>query len=126
MMLQGFKKYEMANGTSTISISENGVAFSKACIIRMEKPAFVELMIDYSDKRVAIQSADENTDGTFPFYKQEKKSVSVRWNNKDLINEISKMMGWDIHGKIYRANGEYIPEEKATIFDLKVATCSKS
>lgn len=125
-MLQGFKKYEMANGTSTISVSESGVAFSKACIIRMGKPDFVELLIDYSEKRIAIQVADENTEGAFPFYKQEKKSVSVRWNSKDLIKEISKMMGWDLHGKIYRANGEFIQEERATIFDMNTATCSES
>ncbi|MDY3930523.1 MAG: hypothetical protein SOZ08_02365 [Erysipelotrichaceae bacterium] len=123
-MLEGFKKYDMAVGTSTVSITEHGVAFSKACIVRLGKPEFVELLIDYSSKQIAVKVASKDTEGAFPFYNPNKKVVSVRWNNKDLLNEIKNLMGWELKDSIYRANGEYIPEEKATVFDLKSAVKS--
>lgn len=123
-MLEGFKKYDMAVGTSTVSITEHGVAFSKACIVRLGKPEFVELLIDYSNKQIAVKVASKDTEGAFPFYNPNKKVVSVRWNNKDLLNEIKNLMGWELKDAIYRANGEYIPEEKATVFDLKAAVKS--
>ena len=123
-MLEGFKKYDMAVGTSTVSITEHGVAFSKACIVRLGKPEYVELLIDYSNKQIAVKVASKDTEGAFPFYNPNKKVVSVRWNNKDLLNEIINLMGWELKDTIYRANGEYIPEEKATVFDLKTAVKS--
>lgn len=123
-MLEGFEKYDMAVGTSTVSITEHGVAFSKACIVRLGKPEHVELLIDYSNKQIAVKVASKDTEGAFPFYNPNKKVVSVRWNNKDLLNEIINLMGWELKDTIYRANGEYIPEEKATVFDLKTAVKS--
>lgn len=123
-MLEGFKKYDMAVGTSAVSITEHGVAFSKACIVRLGKPEYVELLIDYSNKQIAVKVASKDTEGAFPFYNPNKKVVSVRWNNKDLLNEIINLMGWELKDTIYRANGEYIPEEKATVFDLKTAVKS--
>ena len=122
-MLEGFKKFEMAVGTSAITITEHGVAFSKACIVRLGKPRYVELLIDYENKQMAIKAATENTEGAFPFYNPQKKIISVRWNNKDLLNEIENLMGWDLHKNGYKANGDYIPDEKATVFDLKSARC---
>ncbi|SDZ74430.1 hypothetical protein SAMN02745687_00214 [Lachnospiraceae bacterium NK3A20] len=121
-MLEGFKKFDMAIGTSTISINEHGVAFSKACVVRLGKPKYVEFLIDYSNKKVAVKVASEETEGAFPFYNPEKKVVSVRWNNKDLLNEIENLMEWDFAKDGYKAYGEYIPDEQATVFDLKSAS----
>lgn len=45
-MLDGFKQYNMAVGTSSVSITDNGIAFSKAAIVRIGKPEYVIFMID--------------------------------------------------------------------------------
>ena len=54
-MLDGFKQYNMAVGTSSVSITDNGIAFSKAAIVRIGKPEYVIFMIDEEGKRIAIQ-----------------------------------------------------------------------
>ena len=36
-MLEGFKQYNMTIGTASVSITENGIAFSKTTIIKMDK-----------------------------------------------------------------------------------------
>jgi len=120
-MLEGFKKFDMAVGTSTVSITQHGVAFSKACIVRLGKPEYVELLIDYPNKRMAIKCATKETEGAFPFYNPQKKVISVRWNNKDLLSEIERLMKWDLSGNVYKAYGNYSPEDQATIFDLSSA-----
>lgn len=124
-MLEGFKRYDIAIGTSSVSITDNGIAFSKAAIIRMEKPEYVIFLIDKSGKKIAIQKAEKNDDGATQFYTK-KKNISVRWNNKDLLKTIAEMMNWELSGNIYKVEGEYISAENAMIFDLKNAVQTKS
>ena len=40
-----------------VSITDNGIAFSKAAIVRIGKPEYVIFMIDEEGKRIAIQKA---------------------------------------------------------------------
>ena len=56
-MLDGFKQNNMAVGSSSVSITDNGIAFSKAAIVRIGKPEYVIFMIDEEGKRIAIQKA---------------------------------------------------------------------
>lgn len=119
-MLDGFKQYNMSVGKSTVSVTENGVSFSKTCVLKMEKCQYVRLFIDETDKRIAIQKAQKEDDGSIAFY-NEQKIVSVRWNNKELLKTIAKMMEWELRGNVYRADGDYLASEEAMIFDLKVA-----
>ena len=119
-MLEGFKRYDIAIGTPSVSITDNGMSFSKATIVRLGKPEYVIFLVDEKDKRIAIQKADRDDEGATQFY-TEKKIVSVRWNNKELLKMISSLMGWELSGNVYKADGEYIPTEEAMIFDLKEA-----
>ena len=36
-MLEGFKQYNMTIGTASVSITENGIAFSKTTIIKIDR-----------------------------------------------------------------------------------------
>lgn len=119
-MLDGFKQYNMSIGKSTVSVTENGVSFSKTCVLKMEKCQYVKLYIDETNKRIAIQRAQKEDDGSISFYNGQK-IISVRWNNKELLKTIAKMMGWELKGYVYRADGDYVAEEEAMIFDLKEA-----
>lgn len=124
-MLEGFKQYNMTIGTASVSITENGIAFSKTTIIKMDKVPYVKLLIDEEGKRIAIQKALENDEGAIGFYNNQK-IVSVRWNNKELLKTVAKMMNWELSGNVYRVDGDYVAEEEAMIFDLKEAEKSSS
>lgn len=124
-MLEGFKRYDITVGTISVSITDNGISFSKAAIVRMGKPEYVIFMIDEENKRIAIQKSEKDEEGAIKFY-SEKNVISVRWNNKELLKTISQMMDWQLTGNIYRADGDYISSEVAIIFDLKKAEKSSS
>lgn len=125
-MLQGFKLYDLSIGPISLSVTSNGVAFSKTAVIRMEKCKYVTFYIDEIGQRVAIQRADEKDPGAAKFFDDSKKTVSVRWNNQDLLNTISKIMGWDLERDTYKIIGEFWPEENAIMFDLTKASCTSA
>lgn len=119
-MLEGFKQYNMTIGTASVSVTENGIAFSKTAVVKMDKAQYVRFYIDEDNKKIAIQKAKKEDDGSIAFYNNQK-IISVRWNNKELLKTIAKMMGWELPGTVYKVDGDYIPEEEAMIFDLKRA-----
>jgi len=121
-MLEGFKVINLTVGLPTISVTQNGVAFNKTTISKLEHPEYVLLMINTKDKKLAVQVCEEQTEGATPFYKQKRNDnvVSVRWNNKDLLNTIAKTMDWDLSNG-YRIVGDFLEDDKAMIFDLTKA-----
>ena len=123
-MLEGFKEYNMSVGTASVSISENGVGFSKTAVIKMEKPKYVRLLINDETKQIAIQKSKDNEG--IKFYNESKRNIGVRWNNKELLKTISQMMDWDLAGKVFRVDGDYNKEDQALIFDLKNAEETES
>lgn len=123
-MLEGFVKYDISVGPISVTITSNGLSFSKTAVIRMDKCAYVTFHIDESGKRIAIQKSSADEESAVKFLESEKKSISVRWNNHDLLKTLSKMMNWDLSQNSYKAEGEYIPEENAIIFSLKEAKSS--
>lgn len=125
MSLAGFKKFNLSTGTSSISITQNGVAFSKTAVLRMNKASFVCVYIDEGGKRFAIQEATENDESATRFYNNQKV-IAVRWNNKELLKTIQKMMNWELKNNIYRVEGDYDSKERALIFDLNNASLQTS
>lgn len=124
-MLDGFKQYNMTIGTASVSVTENGIAFSKTTVVKMGKVPYVKFFIDEEQKRIAIQKAKKDEDGAISFYNNQKV-ISVRWNNKELLKTLEKMMEWELAGNVYKVDGDYIPEEEAMIFDLKKAEKASS
>lgn len=124
-MLEGFKQYNMTIGTASVSITENGIAFSKTTIVKMDKVPYVKLFIDEGNKRIAIQKANKDDEGAINFYSNQK-IISVRWNNKELLKTIARMMEWELSGNVYKVDGDYIAEDEAMIFDLKKAEKTSS
>lgn len=124
-MLEGFEPYNMTSGIASISISENGVGFSKAAVTKMNKCPYAKVFIDRNNNRLAIQAAEKTDDGAVQFF-NEQKSGSVRWNNKELLKTLSQMMKLDFTKKVYKVDGDYYPDEKAMIFDLKTAVLQQN
>jgi len=123
-MLHGFETIKLTKGLPSISITRNGLTFNKTAVVKLGEPEYVVLMKNEPDKLIAVQACKEDELDKTPFLiRKRNKNLSVRWNNRDLISTIAKMMHWNLSGvsKGYRINGDYISEERAMIFDLKEA-----
>ena len=105
--LSNFKTFDFSEGVPYISITSNGITFNKSVIMKMKYPTYVKLLINESDKQIAVQACDEH--------------LSVRWNAKDLINTIARICDWDLSQLSYRVNGVLVPEMNLMLFDLNEA-----
>ena len=120
--LSNFKTFDFSEGVPYVSITNNGITFNKSVIMKMKYPAYVRLLINETDKQIAVQTCDEHDDKSVQFYKEKSNGVlSVRWTAKDLINTISRICEWDLSQLSYRVNGILISEMKLMLFDLNEA-----
>ncbi len=127
-LLEGFTSFNFEEGAPYVSVTKNGVTFNKSVIMKLNYPNYVVLLINAAEKKIALQSCDPSTPNSIVFYKGKddaSKPLSVRWNAKDLLQTLSRMMEWDLEMKSYRIYGEPLPENKAMLFDLNTATVLK-
>lgn len=119
-MLEGFKKVNLTSGLPYVSITDNGMTFSKNAVIKMGKPKNVILLMNEEKKMIAVQICDANEEGSIQFFKN-TKSINVRINNKDFIYTLSRLMNWNIKEEGYRVLGDWYENEQIMIFDLTKA-----
>lgn len=103
-----------------VSITDNGMTFSKNAVIKMGKPKNVVLLMNEEKKMIAVQICDANEEGSIQFFKN-IKSINVRINNKDFIYTLSRLMNWNIKEEGYRILGDWYENEQVMIFDLTKA-----
>ena len=66
-----------------------------------------------------MQACDENEEGAVKL-PQRDGVEGVRWNNKDLINTVEQITGFDIKGsKGFKVDGITLDEERAILFELQ-------
>ncbi|WP_294369799.1 hypothetical protein [uncultured Clostridium sp.] len=119
-MLEGFRKVNLTSGLPYVSITDNGITFSKNAVIKMGKPKNVVLLMNEEKKMIAVQICDANEEGSIQFFKN-IKSINVRINNKDFIYTLSRLMNWNIKEEGYRILGDWYENEQVMIFDLTKA-----
>ena len=68
MDLSNFKTFDFSEGVPYISITSNGITFNKSVIMKMKYPTYVKLLINESDKQIAVQACDEHDDKSVQFY----------------------------------------------------------
>lgn len=120
--LSNFKAFDFNEGVPYISITSNGVTFNKSVIMKMKYPAYVKLLINESEKKIAIRACEEFDEKSVQFYKEKASGVlSVRWNAKDLINTIARICDWDLNQLSYKVNGMLVPDMNLMLFDLNDA-----
>lgn len=124
MDLNNFEKYSLSVGLISITISKTGITFSKTAITRLNKPRYIEILINYDDKEIAILPTDKKTEGAAPFFNPDKKNITARLNYKDLLVTLSSMMEWDLTDGSFKVIGKYDADDNALIFDLKTAVTS--
>lgn len=119
-LLENFKPFNFNEGVPYVSITSNGMTFNRSVIMKLEYPEHVRLLIDEETKRIAVQSCTQSTPNAATFYNKEKKSnaLSVRWNGRDLLNTIQRIMHWDLSQCGYRIDGVLLKEDSAMLFDL--------
>lgn len=122
MTFEGFRTITLTIGMPSVSFTSNGTSFSKAAVAKLEYPRFVQLLLNDETKQMAIVVCEKDVVGASPFMRESRKNKSiVRWNNRDFLRTIEKLMGWDLDQNGYRVYGDYIVEERAILFDLKTA-----
>lgn len=119
--LSTFKKYYVTSGSPSISITKNGITFSKAAIMKLNRAPFVTLLIDDDQRLMAVRKAEDGEDGSTSFFTSKKKVISVRWNNRELLTTMSQMMDWELEKGGFRVQAEYDKENEALFFDLNEA-----
>ena len=121
-MLEGFKRMPILIGSSFLSITSNGLNFNGNVVIHMQEAKNVILLINETTKQLAIQKCDEQTEDNILFCRNKSNRTNgVRFNNREIQQTIAKIMSWDLENYNYRADGFYLDEEEAMIFDLSKA-----
>jgi len=118
LSLQDFELFQMTIGEPSISVTRNGVTFSKSAIIKLGKPEYVKLLIQHERKLAAVVRSTSEEEEAILFLSPQKKTISVRWNNRDLLNTLWQLMKWSPDGR-YSITGIYNHDLEAMIFDLK-------
>ncbi len=124
MYFDGFQAFNFEEGVPYFSVTKNGVTFNKAVVMKLGYPEYVVLLINASEKKIALKKCPQGTPNSISFYKEnEKKILSIRWNMKDLLNTLQDITGWNLSNDSYRIDGTLIKEEEAMLFDLTTAKC---
>ena len=119
-MLEGFEPVTPLRGRPSLSVTNAGLVFSRNVMQRMGRDSYIVFLINRAEKKIAIQKGDERDERAIRAF---HGSNPTRINNMDIDKIIADMMQWDTKSSLhyYHIDGEYIPSEKAIIFDLKMA-----
>ena len=121
-MLEGFVKIPILQGSSFVSITDNGLNFNKNVVKHMQKAENIVIFYNSNKKQIAIQKCEKNTEDSIPFYRSEKNlQTGVRFNNREIQQMIASMMNWDLKELNYRVDGFLAEDRQTMIFDLKSA-----
>ena len=121
-MKEGYKPFILVNGIPSISVTDNGLTFSKSAVVKLGCPAYVNLYIDAEKKMLAVEPGEEGSPQAIAFYRpNDRNIITVRWNNKDLLGYLCAVMNWDLKTNSYKVSGTYDYNENIFEFDMKGA-----
>ena len=122
-MLEGFVPFDFSEGMPYVSITRNGLTFNQSVVKKLGCPAYVVFLINEETKQIAIQACEAFYPNATAFYRPKKSgTMSVRWNSRDLMRNVTHLMQWDLDKESYKAEGLFLRDEQAIIFDLSKAT----
>ena len=118
-MLEGFLEVPILQGSSFMSITDNGINFNKNVVKRMQGAANIIILCNSNKKQIAIQKCDKGRENSIQFYRDEKNFVNgVRFNNREVVQMIVSMMNWNLKEFNYRVDGFLSDDRNTMIFDL--------
>lgn len=121
-MLEGFVEVTILQGSSFLSVTDNGLNFNKNVVKHMQRAESVKILRNTSKKQLAIQKCDKNAENSIPFYRDEKNlTTGVRFNNREVQQMIETMMDWNLNEYNYRIDGFLADDNETMIFNLNTA-----
>ncbi|MGQ5708268.1 hypothetical protein [Lactobacillus sp. PSON] len=123
--LNGFQAFTFTTGENTMTVTSYGIRFSKATIVQLGMPRYVNILINYDSKEFAIKVTNSSDIQKTQFLNPERKKMEVQWNNSLLKDNLVNLMGWDLKNVSYKIKGKYIPDQSLMLFDLKEAKVEK-
>ena len=122
-MLEGFSAFDFSEGVPYASYTQNGITFNKSVTLKLGEPEYAKFLINADTKQVAVQACEAGEKNATVFYRPKASgALSVRWNVRDLLNTLERIMGWNFKEVSYRADGILLENERAIVFDLAKAT----
>ncbi len=114
-----FQPLDRVVGKPTISVTENGVGFSKQSLNRLNYAHYVQMFINKVDKQLGIRPCDKNAAGAMKFVPESKKKAdSLRWNNPSFKEDIKSLAPKELANVNFAVEGKYLEEENALLFDF--------
>ena len=121
-MLDGFVEIPILQGSSFMSVTDNGLNFNKNVVKHMQRAERIRLLCNVNKKQIAIQKCDSGNENSIPFYRDEKNLQNgVRFNNREVQQMIATMMDWDLSQYNYRVDGFLSADNRTIIFNLNNA-----
>lgn len=112
-----FKPMERIAGRAMMTVTRNGVSFSKQAVAKLSYPHFVQIFINKKDKMLGVKACEESAPNAIRFINSTKDKVDyVRWNNNDFTSGINSLVSKEIAEKGYKIEAEYLEEENALLF----------
>lgn len=122
-VLEGFSVFDFSEGVPYASFTQNGITFNKSVTLKLGEPEYARFLINADTKQVAVQACEAGEKNATVFYRPKASgALSVRWNARDLLNTLERIMGWNFKETSYRADGVLLQDERAIVFDLSKAT----
>lgn len=122
-MLEGFSAFDFSEGVPYASFTQNGITFNKSVTLKLGEPEYARFLINADTKQVAVQACEAGEKNATVFYRPKASgALSVRWNARDLLNTLERIMGWNFKEVSYRADGILLENERAIVFDLSKAS----
>ena len=114
-----YKPMERIAGRAVLTVTKNGVSFSKQAVSKLSYTHYVQIFINKNEKKLGVRVCDEKDANSIKFVNNSRDKVDyVRWNNSDFTSEINSLVSPDVAAKGYKVEGEYLEEENALLFDF--------
>ncbi len=115
-----FKPMERIVGRAMMTVTKNGVSFSKQAVAKLSYPHYVQMFINKKDKMIGVKACDEKDPNAIKFVNSSKDKVDyVRWNNNDFTSEINSLVSKETADRGYKIEAEYLENENALLFKFE-------
>ena len=138
-ILDGFEAIgEPITSKITMTVMESSVRFSKGAVEALGRPAYVKLLVNDKQKKIAIQVCDAKDENAIKFCGNNRnktgnsssditrKASSVTIRNTDVLVAVQKFFTFsevaDDQIAYFAMDGEFYPDEKVIIFATNEAT----
>ena len=117
-----FQPMDRVAGKPTISVTKNGVGFSKQTLSMLAYSHYVQIYINKVDKQLAIRACEKDDPNSIKFVSLNKeKTDSLRWNNPVFTKSIRGLVSTELENDNFVCEGVYLDDDKAMLFDFTKA-----